>query len=403
MPCFNIYPVRIDTQEQARKLLRDMGVWPEGVKIMTPKSKHFVVKVGPLKPQAAHIIKQEMLSKGGEAALSGSVFYGEENSYALLLGTLFQFQEVLPKLRMQPFGLAKLGEELQDFLNNLSKTRKERVLNCNGKEIVIGRRTLVMGILNVTPDSFYDGGRYDVPKKAVERALEMEEQGADIIDIGAESTRPSLQPIGSQPLSTEEELTRLLPVLERVVEKVKVPVSVDTYKGEVARIALKAGANIINDVSGFGDPDMAGVAAEFNVPIVIMHSVPESGDDIMEGIINTLRDRKEKALVAGVREENIILDPGIGFAKDTRQNLEVINRLDMLKCLGQPVLLGTSRKSVIGNTLNLPVEERLEGTAATVTVGIIRGADIVRVHDVKEMVRVARMTDSILGTGEDQS
>ena len=391
---FDIFPVTIDAPGTAEKIMKEMGVWSEGISIMAPKGKFFTLKVGPLKSQAAHILKQEMLSKGGETAIKGSILCGVDSTYALLMGTWAQFQKVIPKLKQQPFGLKDLGEELETALECLLESRVRKI-SCRGKELVLGRKTLIMGILNVTPDSFSDGGLYNNPEAALKRALKMEEQGADIIDVGAESTRP-----GFEPVSEEEEISRLMPVLEKLVDRVKVPISVDTYKSRVARLALEMGAHIINDVSGLSDPHMAETAAEYDAPIIIMHDVPENTESILEGVIRTLRKKKELAEEKGIKRENIILDPGIGFAKDTRQNLELINGLDALKVLGQPILLGVSRKSVIGNVLKLPPRERLEGTAAAVTVGIVRGADIVRVHDVKEMVRVVRMTDALLGKGE---
>ncbi|NLO90164.1 MAG: dihydropteroate synthase [Clostridia bacterium] len=391
---YDIFPVTIDAPGTAEKIMQEMGVCPGGISIMAPKGKFFTLKVGPLKHQAANILKQEMLTKGGEAAVKGSVICGADSTYALLMGTLAQFKKLIPKLKQQPFGLKELGEELETALEYLMGNRVRKI-SCRGKELVLGRKTLVMGILNVTPDSFSDGGLYNNPDAALERALEMEEQGADIIDVGAESTRP-----GFEPVSEEEEISRLMPVLEKLVDKVKVPISVDTYKSRVARLALERGTHIINDVSGLADPHMAETVAKYGAPIIIMHGVPENTESILEGVIRTLRKKRELAEEKGVKRENIILDPGIGFAKNTRQNLEVINGLDVLKVLGQPILLGVSRKSVIGNVLKLPPEERLEGTAAAVTVGILRGADIVRVHDVKEMVRVVRMTDALLGKGE---
>ncbi|MGI6553878.1 MAG: dihydropteroate synthase [Bacillota bacterium] len=395
---FNIHPIRVDSQAQARQLMKDLGVWEEGINIMAPKAQHFAIKAGPLSAQAAQILKQEMLSKGGEAAVHGQVIKGLSDSHVVLLGTLAQYRKLLPKLNLQDFQLPQLSKELEDVLNNLANGSSFRTLHCRHKKLVIGSRTLVMGILNVTPDSFSDGGRYLDPQLAVDRALEMEEQGADIIDIGGESTRP-----GYEPVSSEEEITRLLPVLEKVAQKVNIPISVDTYKASTARAVLDRGADIINDVSGSGDTLMSSTVAEFGAPFIIMHSVREPGMDIIGEIISTLGKKKREALEEGVREENIILDPGIGFSKDTRENLEVINRLDALKCLGSPILIGTSRKSVVGSVLDVPPRERLHGTSATVAAAIMRGADIVRVHDVKEMCQVARMTDAILGMGESKN
>jgi dihydropteroate synthase len=256
-------------------------------------------------------------------------------------------------------------------------------------------RTLVMGILNVTPDSFSDGGRWVDLDRAVEHARQMVAEGADVIDIGGESTRPGAEKVG-----LEEELRRVIPVVERLAHEVDVPLSIDTYKAEVARQALRAGAHIINDVWGFkADPEMAGVCAEFGCPVILMHNreKPRGAlEDPVAGMIDDLRECLQLARAAGVKEERIWLDPGIGFGKTHEQNLLVMKRLEELTALGYPVLLATSRKSMIGNVLGLPVEQRVEGTAATVALGIAKGVKMVRVHDVEHMVRVARMTDAMV-------
>lgn len=391
---FCIYPIRIDSLGQARELLKEGGVWQKGIEIMAPKSRYLAVKAGPLRAQAAQILKQEMLSKGGETAIHGDVLKGRDGTFVLVLGTLAQYYRLLPKLKLQPFGLARLGMELEAVLNSLEEGGKPRIIRCGEKELVVGERTLVMGILNVTPDSFSDGGRYLDVQAAVDRALEIESQGADILDVGGESTRP-----GFDPVSSEEERARLLPVLEKLAGKIKIPISIDTYKAATARVVLENGADIINDVSGGSDGEMTRIAARYNAPIILMHCEREPTQDLMEGLVSTLQKKKSRALEAGVREENIILDPGVGFGKTPPQNLELINRLDALKALGSPILIGTSRKSVIGKVLDVSPGERLHGTSATVAAAIMRGAHIIRVHDVKEMVQVARMTDAVLGRG----
>lgn len=217
--------------------------------------------------------------------------------------------------------------------------------------------------------------------------------GADIIDVGGESTRP-----GHQEISVEEELERVIPVIRALAKEIKVPISVDTYKAEVAQQAIEAGAHIINDVWGFKkDPNMAKVVAEYQVPVILMHNrMNMEYDSLMDDIIADLRESIQIAITAGVKADQIILDPGIGFAKTYQDNLQVMNRLDEIVALGYPVLLGTSRKSIIGNTLHLPVDERLEGTAATVAMGIVKGCKIMRVHDVKEMKRVCKMMDAMI-------
>lgn len=270
----------------------------------------------------------------------------------------------------------------------------------NRKQIKAGRytlfydkRTLVMGILNVTPDSFSDGGKYNDLDRALIHAQQLVEDGADIIDIGGESTRP-----GYEPISIDEEIERTIPIIEALVKEMDCPISIDTYKSEVAREAVRVGATMINDIWGAKkDPQIAKVAADFQVPIILMHNrFNPSYHDFEEDIKKDLLASVDIAIGHGVLKENIILDPGIGFAKNLEQNLTVMRNLDHIVALGYPVLLGTSRKSMIGKVLDLPVDQRLEGTAATVALGIVKGCQIIRVHDVKEMVRVSRMMEAML-------
>lgn len=262
-----------------------------------------------------------------------------------------------------------------------------------GKEFCWGSKTYVMGILNITPDSFSGDGVGSDVKAALARAKSLIADGADIIDIGGESTRPD-----SRPVTAEEEINRVAPVIRKLSGKIDAPISIDTYKSEVARRALEAGANMINDVWGLRqDPELARVAAEYGVPIVITANQRDMQyKDIMAAVVESLVRGVNTALDAGVAWENIIIDPGIGFGKTLEGNLEVLRRLSELKSLGRPILLGTSRKSVIGQVLDLPVDERLEGTAATVALGIANGADMIRVHDVLQMKRVAKMTDAVV-------
>ncbi len=266
------------------------------------------------------------------------------------------------------------------------------ITRCGDTEFRWGERTYIMGIINVTPDSFSGDGLEDVDA-AVRQGQQFAAEGADIIDIGGESTRP-----GSTPISVDEELRRVMPVIERLAGKVLVPLSIDTYKAEVARRALDAGCQMINDVWGLKhDPETAVVAAEKKVPIILMHN--QEGTtyrNLIPEVLDSLRRSIELALSAGVQWENIIIDPGIGFGKKLEHNLEIMRRLAELKSLGRPILLGTSRKSMIGLVLDLPVDQRSEGTAATVAIGVANGADMVRVHDVREMIRVCRISDAII-------
>jgi dihydropteroate synthase len=277
-----------------------------------------------------------------------------------------------------------------------------------------GRQTYVMGIINVTPDSFSGDGLFNENegewvKRAVEQGVRFAQEGAQLLDIGGESTRPGAEPVG-----VYQEIERIAPVIEALAAQVNLPISIDTYKADVAAAALDAGAHMVNDVWGLKmDPAMAGLCARRNVPVVVMHnrSHPRNAvqeerlggrylgteyNDLLIDVANELQQSIDLAQSAGIPNEHIIIDPGIGFGKTVEQNLTLLNQLDKLTTLGYPILLGTSNKSFIGYTLDLPPEERVEGTAATVAMGIERGADIIRVHQVKEMSRVARMTDAII-------
>ncbi len=260
-----------------------------------------------------------------------------------------------------------------------------------------GSKTYIMGIINITPDSFSGDGELDL-HSAVDQAKNFELLGADIIDVGGESTRPSSLYHDSKPVSIEQELTRVIPVIKAITKEIGLPVSIDTYKSQVALEALSAGASMINDVWGFkADFQMSSVVAHADVPVVIMHNQKNTEyEDLVPDVISSLEKLKYEAINKGVNPDNIILDPGIGFGKTPEQNLQILRRLEEFTTLGQPILIGTSRKSTIGLVLNLPVGDRIEGTAATVALSIASGADIVRVHDVKEMIRVARMSDAII-------
>lgn len=258
----------------------------------------------------------------------------------------------------------------------------------------LGQRTYIMGILNVTPDSFSDGGEFDSVSAAMRQAYRMIEEGADIVDVGGESTRP-----GSDPVGVEEEIYRVVPVIEAYKKLYNIPLSLDTSKELVGLRGLEAGADMINDVWGFQrEPGLAEVTASFGVPAVLMHNQngTEYAGDIIDEIKRFFEISVDIATQAGVKEELIVLDPGIGFGKTQQHNRDVLARLGEFNSLGFPLLLGTSRKSIIGTILNLPPKERLEGTLATSTMGILAGADFLRVHDVKENLRVSRVTDKIV-------
>ena len=286
---------------------------------------------------------------------------------------------------------------------HVSKPQETR---CGSRMLQWGSQTYVVGILNVTPDSFSGDGISGDVRRAVSQAVQFVAEGADILDIGGESTRP-----GAGSVSLQEELDRVLPAIEAIRREIETPLSIDTYKAAVAREAVRAGASMVNDVWGLGgDPAMGATVAALNVPVVLMHNRRSeshrsalggyykkvSYGDVAQDVARELGEAVARAISDGIAAENIIIDPGIGFGKTPQQNIELMRDLSAFQRLGQPVLVGTSRKSFIGLTLDLPVEERLEGTAATVALAIAQGADLVRVHDVGPMVRVCRMTDAIV-------
>ncbi len=394
---FNPRLLCVANETAARAELAKVGCHAAGINIMSAKAVFRLVKLEGVPAKAANLLKQTFLAKGGEAALArGTADLSTATSDVLLCGTLKQYRLALEQLKLQPWGLPAVAAAVEAALAAADRF-PERRYAWPGRELVIRPgHTVVMGILNVTPDSFSDGGRFNGIEAALRHAEEMAAAGADVIDIGAESTRP----YGATAVSAAEELERLLPVVEKVLAAVPLPVSVDTYKAAVAEEALKLGANLVNDVWGLQrETAMAAVAARYGAPVVVMHNQEGTAyaGDVMAAVAAFLRRSVDIAVAAGVPAENVIVDPGIGFGKTAAHNLTVLNRLDELKALGCPILLGTSRKRFVGEALGgLPPDDRVEGTAATVACGIMRGANIVRVHDVKVMARVARMTDVIM-------
>lgn len=392
---YSVRWIKLDNEVEARRAIQQIGSDPGGVAHMAGKSIGRALKVENLPLPAAHILKQEMLAVGGDAAVHrDTIVHKVETTDVLLLGTLRQFKHLIQKLQAQPFGLRGLGQKLKSVLETLEPP-KRRVLSCRGKDLVLGERTLVMGILNVTPDSFSDGGRYYDLENAVNQAERLVREGADILDIGAESTR-----LNNQVVDAEEEWRRLEPVLTMLLPRIPIPISVDTYKAQVAEKALQAGAHIINDVWGLQrDPDMARVVGQYQAPVIVMHNQKEAQyHHVMEDIFAFLRKSIALAKEHGLSGDQIIIDPGIGgaaFGKSLEIDLEIMSRLEEFKALGHPILLGTSRKSMIGNTLNLPVDQRVEGTIATSVIGVAAGVDIIRVHDVEANRRAVQMADAI--------
>ncbi len=393
---FNPRVIEISTIEQAQRELTRICCDPAGISIMGPKAVYRTIKIEAVPVKAANLLKQTFLAKGGEVAVSrDTASFTAEKTDVLILATLKQYQQALSQLRHQPWGLPDVAEAVMRVLSHQNQVITRNYQHRQPAFQICSGKTLVMGILNITPDSFSDGGKYNHIDQAMKHAEEMVKDGADIIDIGAESTRP----YGSKQISTEEELDRLLPILSKLLANLPVPVSIDTYKAKVAEEALKLGVHIINDIWGLqGDAAMASIVARYNAPVVIMHNQDgtQYDRDIMASICDFLQSSIQTGLEAGINIDNFIVDPGIGFGKTPKQNLLVMSRLQELRGLGCPILLGTSRKRFIGEVLNLPVEERTEGTAATVTLGITKGVNIVRVHDVRAISRIVRMTDALL-------
>ncbi|USZ69025.1 dihydropteroate synthase [Halorussus salilacus] len=378
-------PKRIRNLDDAREALEDSHVTDPGVWRMRGKAVHRVLK-SRVRTRQARYLKEEMLSLGGECALSGVNEQDDENVDVVLMGTLAQFKRLAGKLDGQPYGLSVFADELREALG--IRTSPDR------RGYPWEDRTAVMGVLNVTPDSFHDGGEYERIEDAVARAEEMVEAGADIVDVGGESTRP-----GADETPVEEEIDRVVPVIERVAD-LDAMISVDTRKAEVARAALDAGADLLNDVSGLEDPEMRFVAAEYDAPIVVMHSIDAPVvpgrevryDDVVEDAIDQLEETVLLAEKAGLDREQIIVDPGLGFGKSSAESFELLGRTDEFHALECPVLVGHSHKSMFG--LIGEDGDRTAATVAGTTIAAERGADIVRVHDVAENAAAVRAVEA---------
>ncbi len=378
-----------------------VGVDATGIKLMKGKSLHFNFKVEGINPRIANLLKQEMLSLGGDAALDGrGLDCSTKQTNAILMGTQKQFEKLI--LKLDQYGdLQPIGESLKETIKNISKTHYS--IRCRKKTYTLGKRTLLMGVLNVTPDSFSDGGLFFDKEKAIAHGLRMVEEGADFIDIGGESTRP-----GSKPIELEEELRRVIPVVESLSREVDVPISIDTFKSTVAERAIEAGAEIINDISGLHfDPDLGKVAVKEDVPLILMHTrgTPETMqkdvhyDSLFSEILQYLKESIQRAESAGLEPQQIIIDPGIGFGKTLEDNLLIIKNLSEFRILGKPILLGTSRKSFIGKILNAEVNDRLEGTLSSIAICALNGAHIIRCHDVLQAKKAIAVADAIRFAG----
>jgi dihydropteroate synthase len=393
--------IKIKNLEEAAALFKKIGVDPYGIDAMVSKTININILLEDQPCKVANIIKQEMLSVGGDAAVArGSVSCSVPVSDILIMGTIKQISALVKKIEKQPFGLNLIARNILDILKNISQN--EYVLKTFRREIYLGKKTLIMGILNVTPDSFSDGGLYCSQQKAVERGLQMAEEGADIIDIGGESTRP-----GAASVSAAIELKRVLPVIESLVKQVKIPISIDTKKAQVAWKAAASGAEIVNDISALGDKKMTKTIKDTGAAVILMHMRGNPRNmqkgklvynNLMGEITDFLKKSSEKALKAGIGKDSLVIDPGIGFGKTPEDNYKIIKNLSQLKELGIPIMIGTSRKSFIGKVTGGEPDERIEGTAATVAAAIMNGCHIVRVHDVAAMKKVAIVTDAIVHT-----
>ena len=392
--------IKINNLEESLSIFQKIGVDSYGIEAMASKTLNINILLKDKSCKVANIIKQEMLSIGGDAAVArGSVACSIPSTDILIMGTLKQISALINKIEKQPFGLKSIAENISEILKNSGQ--KEYILKTSQREIVLGKKTIVMGILNVTPDSFSDGGLFCNSQTAVDRAMQMIGEGADIIDIGGESSRP-----GAKPVDAKTELARVIPIIEKLVQKTKTTVSIDTTKAKVAKIALAAGAEIVNDISALnGDKKMAGIVRSAGAALILMHmrGNPQSMqkdnlvyDDLMGEITSYLKTSIEKAMKAGIDKKSLVIDPGIGFGKTVYDNYKIIKNLAELKGLGFPIMIGPSRKSFIGKVIGGEPHERVEGTAAAITAAIINGAQIVRVHDVAAMKKVCAITDTIV-------
>ncbi|PKN70677.1 MAG: dihydropteroate synthase [Deltaproteobacteria bacterium HGW-Deltaproteobacteria-12] len=394
--------ITIRDSAQAVTIFKKIGVDHYGIDAMLPKTMNINILLENKPCKIANIIKQEMLSVGGDAAVArGSVGNSVSATDILIMGTIKHIRALAGKIAKQPFGLHLISRDLLEIVDNAAK--HEFILKTSRREIPLGRKTQIMGILNVTPDSFSDGGLHYSQQKAMEYGLQMIEQGADIIDIGGESTRP-----GASPVSAKEELKRVIPVISGISGQSNVPISIDTNKAIVAREAIAAGAEIVNDVSAFQhDKKMTQIVKKGRAAVIMMHmrGKPlnmQNGNltysNLMGEIITFLRQSIEKAIFAGIEKESLVIDPGIGFGKTPEDNFRIINNLGELRTLGIPIMIGTSRKAFLGKITGGEPQERVEGTAATIAASIINGCHIIRVHDVAVMKKIAAVTDAIIHT-----
>jgi dihydropteroate synthase len=389
--------LKFHTPAQLAAEMRSIGSEEAGVQIMVPKGDWFALRLEDVPGKAASLLKQSMLSLGGEACVSRQVAAWDETPRpAILLGDRRHYARLTRKLKAEPFGLAGLAEEIDALLRRLHHVPEP--IKCGNQELHFEGPALVMGIINMTIDSFSgDGLGYDVTA-AVNQAKYFAAAGASLLDVGGESTRP-----GSEGVTVEAELARVLPVIRALAAEVDLPISIDSHKPPVCAAALEAGAVMINDISGLRQPEMIKLAAATGVPVSLMHMQGQPRDmqhapeyqDVITEIYDFLSRQCDAAVAGGMDENQIIIDPGFGFGKTTAHNLEIVRRLGEFRSLGRPVLLGASRKRTLGEITGRPVEERMVGSVALHTIGIMNGANIVRVHDVPETMDAVRLAAAV--------
>lgn len=388
--------LEIKNIEEARQELGKIGVSSQGVNAMAPKAISLIIKLENVRVGAANILKQEMLSIGGDAAVARGVVNGvTDNSEVILLGNADKIKKLIRKLDNQTiFNLPQIQSDLKKLLNSQIKPEFKKI-KIQGKEIEL-KPLKIMGILNVTPDSFSDGKRFLQPKKAIDHALQMAEDGADIIDIGGESSRP-----GARAITAAEEIDRVIPIISQLSKKLEIPISIDTTKADVARKAIKNGASLLNDISAlrFDEKNMVSLLQDFpDIPIILMHmqGTPRNMqkepyyDDVLKEIILFFQERIAFCERNGIDQKRIIIDPGIGFGKRHQDNLTILHKLAEMSCLQRPIMLGASRKSFIGRIYQSTPEERLVGSLSTTALAMQKKIEFVRVHDVlehREMIR----------------
>jgi dihydropteroate synthase len=393
--------IDIRSRQELESLIVRLGQDIGSARALSPRGLARVVSIADMDAREATILRQELLNLGGEVAMSDEVARKRSGKTdVLVLANLFQLVRLAPRLAGLSGQLPELSRDLGRMLEDWDQSVLPP-LECGRFTLPLGSKTFVMGIINVTEDSFAGGGFLDNPRAAADRALQMVQEGADIIDVGGESARADVPVVRE-----DEEIERVIPLIQHLAPRLDVPISIDTYKPKVADAAVRAGAAMINDISGLTmGTGAAEVAARYNVPLVINHtsekpkvrpSSPPHYDDLMGAILDFLSERIELAQRSGLRLGQIIVDPGVAFGKSHEQDLEVIRRLNELRVLRRPILLALSRKHFIGSVLDLPTEERLEGTIAAATLGVANGADIVRAHDVLHVKRAIRLADAVV-------